>query len=310
MSLEEELVGLSPDKDMLIAIGVFDGVHLGHKYLISQLIEHAREQDLLSGVLTFNQHPLEILSPETQLAYLTTPEEKVNLLKDTGVDTVTTLSFSREIAGLSARRFISLLKKYLRMRGLVIGPDFTLGQNREGNAEFLGTLGQEMGFSLAVIPPLVVNGEVVSSTAIRSALVRGDVRKAARFIGRPVSLRGPVISGEGRGTGLGFPTANLKVNPKLALPADGIYATRAYINGKTYPAVTNIGRNPTFGDSERSIETYIINYQGDLYGRELKIDIVERLREEKKFDSVAELKKQIAKDVERGMTILNSMADR
>lgn len=308
MPLEEELAGLSPAKDTLIAIGVFDGVHLGHKHLISQLIKRAREQDLLSGVLTFRQHPLEILSPETHLAYLTNPIEKVNLLRNEGIDTVIALSFSQEIAGLSARQFVGLLRKHLRMRGLVIGPGFTLGHNREGNADTLGKLGEEMDFSLTVIPPITVDGEVVSSTIIRDALTRGDIRKATGLIGRPVSLQGRVISGEGRGAGMGFPTANLEINSKQALPADGIYATQAYIDGKAYPAVTDIGHRPTFGDNERSVETYIINYQGNLYGRQLKIDVVERLREEKKFDSVEELKQQIADDVERGQAILNSLS--
>jgi riboflavin kinase/FMN adenylyltransferase len=306
MPLERELARLSPEKGTLIAIGVFDGVHLGHKQLISQLIKNARKQKLLSGVLTFRQHPLEILSPETQFAYLTTADEKINLLRNEGVDIVIALSFTTEIARLNARRFVSLLMKHLKMRGLVIGPNFTLGHNREGNTDTIGNLGDELGFSLTVISPIMVDGEVVSSTLIRKALTEGNIKKATRLIGRPVSLFGAVISGEGRGVGLGFPTANLEVHSNQALPADGIYATRIYLDSKTYPAVTNIGQNPTFGDNERSVETYIINYQGNLYGRELKIDIIERLREEKKFDSVEELKKQIADDVERGQTILNS----
>jgi len=306
MRVEEELAELSSEKDMLLTIGVFDGVHLGHKYLISQLKERARQQNLLSGVVTFRQHPLEVLSPQTELPYLTNLEEKVNLLKKEGVEAVITLSFTPELAQLSASQFVSLLKKYLRMRGLVIGPDFALGRDREGNADTLRKLGQEMGFSVTVIPPVKINGEIVSSTAIRNALANGDMKRVVSLIGRPFSLQGRVTTGAGRGLKLGFPTANLEIDPKQTLPPEGIYATWAYIDGKAYQSVTNIGRRPTFGGNGRTVETYILDYHGNLYGRELKIELVERLRGEKRFDTVEELKKQITEDVKRGKAVLDS----
>ncbi len=306
MQVEEELAELSPGKDMLLTIGVFDGVHLGHKYLISQLTEHARQQNLLSGVVTFRQHPQEVLSPRTNLPFLTSLAERVNLLKNEGVDAVITLSFTRELAQLSAHQFVGLLKKYLRMRGMIIGPDFTLGRDRKGNADTLRTLGQDMNFSVTVIPPIMVNGEVVSSTTIRNALAEGDMKRVANLIGCSFSLQGQVTTGAGRGLELGFPTANLEIDHKQALPAEGVYVTWAYIDGKAYQSMTNIGRRPTFGGNERTIETYILDYHGNLYGHKLKIDIVERLRDEKRFDTVEELKKQIAKDVKQGITILDS----
>lgn len=306
MLVEEELAALKPEKDMLLTVGVFDGVHLGHKYLLSQLTEHARKQDLLSGVVTFRQHPLEVLSPQTELPYLTSLDEKVGLLKNEGVEAVITLSFTPELATLSAGQFVSLLKKYLRMRGLVIGPDFALGRNREGNADTLCKLGQDMDFSVTVIAPVKVNGEVVSSTAIRNAITEGNIERVTRLIGRPFSLQGRVITGVGRGLKLGFPTANLEIDPGQTLPPDGVYATLSYVDGKTYQSVTNIGKRPTFKDNGRTVETYIFNYRGDLYGREVKIDIVERLRGEKRFDTAEELKKQIAEDIKRGKAILDS----
>ena len=308
MQIEEELAELSPEKDMLLTIGVFDGVHLGHQYLISQLTEHTRRQNLLSGVVTFRQHPREVLSPQTKLPYLTSLAEKVSLLKNEGVDAVITLSFTREFARLSVRQFVSLLKKYLRMRGLIIGPDFALGRNREGNADTLRKLGQDMSFRVTVIPPVRVNDEMVSSTAIRDALADGDMKKVASLIGRSFSLQGRVTTGAGRGSELGFPTTNLDIDPKQALPAEGVYATWAHIDDKAYQSMTNIGRRPTFGGNGRTVETYILNYQGNLYGRELKIDIVERLRGEKRFDTVEELKKQIAEDVKQGKAILDGQA--
>ncbi len=306
MSVEEELAELSPEKDMLLTIGVFDGVHLGHKYLISQLTEHAREQNLLSGVVTFRQHPREVLSPRTKLPYLTSLAEKVNLLKQEGVEAVITLSFSRDLAQLNAGQFVSLLKKYLRMRGLIIGPDFVLGRNREGNANTLRKLGQDMKFSVMVVPPVRVNDEVVSSTAIRSALADGNVKRVVSLIGRYFSLQGRITAGAGRGLELGFPTANMEIDPKQALPVEGVYATWAYIAGKACQSVTNIGWRPTFGGNGRTVETHILNYQGNLYGRELRIDIVERLRGEKRFNTAEELKKQIAEDVKQGIALLNS----
>jgi len=306
MQVEEELAKLSPEKDMLLTIGVFDGVHLGHKYLISQLTGQARQQNLLSGVVTFRQHPREVLSPQTKLPYLTNLAEKVNLLKNEGVDVVIALSFTQELAQFSARQFVSLLKKYLRIRGLIIGPDFVLGRNREGSADTLRTLGQEMNFSVTVVPPFKVNDEVVSSTAIRNALADGNMKRVVNLIGRSFSLQGRVTTGAGRGSELGFPTTNLEIDPKQALPADGVYATWSYVDGKAYQSVTNIGRRPTFGGNGRTVETYILNYHGNLYGHELKIDIVERLRGEKRFDTVEELKKQIAEDVKQGRAILDS----
>ena len=306
MLVEEELAGLSLNKDTLLTIGVFDGVHLGHKYLISQLKEQARQQNLLSSVITFRQHPQEVLSPQNKLPFLTDLSQRVDLLKNEGIEAIITLSFTHELAQLSARQFLSLLKKYTRMRGLVIGYDFAIGRNREGNTNTLRELGQVMNFSVTEIPPLAIDGEVVSSTAIRKALADGDMRKVQDLIGRLFSLHGRVITGAGRGMELGFPTANLDIDPEQALPTEGVYATWCYIGDKAYQSVTNIGKRPTFGAGEPTVEVYLLDYYSNLYERELKIDIVERLRGEKKFDTVEELKKQITRDVEQGRAILRT----
>ncbi|MFQ5997189.1 MAG: bifunctional riboflavin kinase/FAD synthetase [Dehalococcoidales bacterium] len=306
MSIAEELARLEPDKDMLLTVGVFDGVHLGHQYLILQLVTQARQQDLLSGVVTFRQHPQEVLHPQTKLPFLTDLTERSELLRNEGVEVIIPISFTVESARLSAHEFVSLLKKCLRMRGLVIGADFALGQNREGNADTLRTLGQEMNFSVTVVPAVIIDGEVVSSTAIRKALANGDMKKVRSLAGRPFNLHGRVVTGAGRGLELGFPTANLDITSEQALPPDGVYATWAYIDGQAYHSMTNIGQNPTFDDRKRAVEVYIVDYHGDLYGRELKLDIMERLRDEKKFNTVAELKQQMAEDVKRGKAILNS----
>ncbi len=306
--LEEELARFIPKKDMLLTIGVFDGVHFGHKYLIARLVALAKQQNRLSGVVTFLQHPREVLLPSLRLPRLTDPAQKVSLLKNEGVDAVIALAFIPQIAELSARQFVGLLQKYLRMRGLVVGPDFALGRNREGNIDFLRKLGEELNFSVTVVSPQKMIGLVVSSTAIRKALADGEIAKANKLLGRSFSLEGRVVAGAHRGgPQLGFPTINIDVDSDQALPADGVYATWTYIEDKVYKSMTNIGRRPTFGgNNERTIETYILDYQGNLYGRRVKIAIIERLRGEKKYDSTEELKKQIAEDVERGRAILAS----
>ena len=305
MSVEEELIGLAPKKGMLLTIGVFDGVHLGHKHLLSELVEQAKHKNLISGVVTFKQHPHRLLTPQSNLPFLTNLPQKIKLLKDEGVEVIITLSFNLEMAQTGAKQFVSLLQKHLMMQGMVLGPDFALGRNQEGNIDFLRTLSKSMDFSLTVVPQIRINGEVVSSTAIRSALANGDMKKVHDMLDRYFSLEGYVITGTGRGTELSFPTANLDIESERALPTDGIYATWAYIDNQRYQSVTNIGKRPTFGESERTVEVYILNFQGELYRRELKIDIIERLRDEKKFETIEELKKQIEEDIKQSMAILN-----
>jgi len=306
MSVEEELGKFPPPKDMVLTIGVFDGVHLGHKHLISKLKELARKQGYLSGVITFSQHPQEVLSPQTKLPSLTGLEQRMALLKDEGVDAVIPLPFTPQLASLSPGQFLSLLKEYLKMRGLVIGPDFALGKNRQGNSDTLRQLGREMGFSVTVVPPMTIDGEVVSSTAIRKALAEGDMKQAQKLLGRPFSLQGRVVAGDRRGTDLGFPTANLDVAPGQALPTGGVYACRAHIDGQSYAAMTNIGHRPTFGGGKQLIEVYLLDYDGDLYGHELAIDVIGRLRDEKKFDNPQQLKEQIAEDIKQGKAMLKT----
>ncbi len=304
MSLEEELAGLSPKKGTLLSVGVFDGVHLGHKHLFKQLTRQAQEQGLISVVVTFRKHPRKLLSPHTRLPFLTSLAQRIRLIKNEGVEVVIPLSFTLELAQTSAHQVVSLLKKHLRMRGLIIGPDFALGRNREGNAMVLRKLGQSMNFSVTVVPPATINGEVISSTAIRNALARGDMKKVHDMTGRYFRLEGRVITGSGRGVELGFPTANLNIDPQQALPADGVYATWTYIDNQAHQSVTNIGKRPTFDNGERTVEVHILDHRGDLYRQELKIDIIERLRGEKKFSTAEELKKQIAEDIKRARAIL------
>jgi riboflavin kinase / FMN adenylyltransferase len=302
---EEELAAFSPEKDSLLTIGVFDGVHLGHRRLIAGLLSQAARRHLLSGVVTFRQHPEDVLSPGKTLPFLTDIKTRIKLLKDEGVDFIVPLSFTKRLAARDARSFIALLQKRLRMRGLVLGADFALGKERAGDAAALQKLGREMDFTVTIVPPLQINGEIVSSTTIRKAMAEGNLKKVRELTGRYFSLYGKVVAGAGRGEGLGFPTANLDVNSGQALPPDGVYAGLAHVNGKVYEAMTNIGKNPTFGNPDRTIETFLLDYSGDLYGRELSVEFVARLRDEKQFKNTGELKKQLVEDIKKGKSILD-----
>jgi len=304
MTTERELAQVLPEKDTLVTIGIFDGVHLGHQRLLAELIKEAGKKKLLAGVVTFRQHPQAVLAPGSRLPFLTELAERKRLLKEAGVDFIVVLTFTPELALLSPEQFVAQLAKYLRMRGLVIGYDFALGTGRAGDSEKLRKLGQEMGFSVRVVPPVTVGDEVVSSTAIREALAKGDMARVTRLLGRPFSLRGRVVYGASRGKELGYPTANLGVDPCQALPADGVYVSLAHIKEKSYPAMTYIGKRPTFGEKQAAVENYLLDFKGDLYDQEIIIEIKHYLRGDKKFDSAEELKGQIAADVAEGRKLL------
>lgn len=308
MPIEEELARVSPQGETVLSIGVFDGVHLGHRHLIQRVIERARQEGLLSGVVTFYPHPVAVLRPQTNVSYLNSLEERLELIRSVGVNVVIPVTFTPALSQLTAREFVQLLKRYLKMKGLVVGPDFALGRGREGTAAVLEAMGGEMGFSLEVVSPVTQSQEVVSSTAVRDSIARGDMAKAARLLGRPFSLSGTVIRGVGRGQTLGFPTANLKVDAQRALPPDGVYVTRAYVEGTPHQAVTNIGVRPTFDEPGRTVEVFMLDFEGDLYGRHLKIDLLERLRGEMRFSGAEELKAQIAKDVVQARRVLEQNA--
>ena len=222
MSIAEELAIIKPQKETLFTVGVFDGVHIGHQHLLTHLRDKALKNNWLSGVITFKSHPETIINSRRQLPWLDDLDNRINLIKSLGIDIVVALGFSSELKQLSAQEFMKLLKDYLKIRGLIVGPDFALGKNRQGNAEQLGLLGQSMGFNVEVVSPLVINGEVVSSSLIRQVLAQGDIKKATKLLGRTFGISGMVVSGDQRGRVLGFPTANLEIKPDRASPGDGV----------------------------------------------------------------------------------------
>jgi len=295
----EELARHAAGRPTAITIGVFDGVHRGHRFLIEALKARAAERGLASGVVTLHPSPIQVLRPGVRIAYLTSLEERVELLRATSVDTVAPLTFTSEVAELSASDFLRMLRETLDMRFLLMGPDNAFGRGREGTPQRCREIGDELGFDVEVLNgPLEGNGGRLSATAIRNALGKGDMEHVGDLLGRPYTLRGPVIRGHDRGRGIGFPTANIAVAPDRALPAYGVYVTRAYVGDRAYASATNVGVNPTFEDEQPSVETYILDFEGALYGRELRIEVLHRLRGEIKFDSIDALTAAIAADVQ------------
>ena len=306
MKLDEELAQPSIHQDSVLTIGVFDGVHRGHQHLITRLIAEARNMGRLAGVVTFRNHPATILRTNFKPRYLTDAEERIRLIRDLGVDFVVPVTFDLDVSKLRARDFVARLRQHLSMRGLVVGPDFGLGHKREGDAEKLKALGQEMGFSVKVVDVIEDGGQPIRSTTIRQALAQGDVARVAELVDRKFALAGRVVKGVSRGKRLGFPTANLKVPAEMAIPGDGIYATRARVGESWYMAATSIGTRPTFDESELTVEAFLLDFEGDLYDQHLRLEFVQRLRDEVKFDTVQELQEQVDRDVAQTRAVLLS----
>jgi riboflavin kinase/FMN adenylyltransferase len=288
-----------------LTIGVFDGVHRGHQKIIKKLTTGAHANDAPAVVLTFDPHPASVLSGH-EIKCLTLPDERADLLSKLGVDVVITEQFTRELSTVTAYDFMSRLTRQLGLRHLLIGYDFALGKGREGNATRLTEIGSELGYTVEVVPALSDESGVISSTEIRKLIEVGNVAEAARLLGHPYSLHGPVIQGDGRGKTINVPTANIAYSHEKMIPAKGIYACWAYLNDKKYRAAINIGTNPTFTPDKQipNVEAYVLDLHKDIYGEDVRLEFVARLRDELKFDSVVVLVEQIWKDVAIAREIL------
>jgi len=293
-----------------LTIGVFDGVHRGHQQIIRKLVDDAHKQGTPSVVLTFDPHPANVLS-NFDIKCLTTPEERAELLGRLGVDIVITQRFTQELSGLTAGEYMSSLKNSLSLNRLLIGYDFALGRGREGDATRLADLGRVLDYSVEVIPALSDESGVISSTEIRKLVRTGNIAEAAKLLGHNYKVSGEVIHGEGRGKKINFPTANIDYPKQKAIPSNGIYACWAYIASEKFMAATNIGFNPTFTPERQipSVEAYLLDFDRDIYGEELKLEFVERIRDELKFDSVYALIGKIREDVDQTKGILSKEMD-
>ena len=306
MSLEDELKRASPGRGSAITIGVFDGVHRGHLHLLDRLSREARADGLAAGVVTFKNHPLTVLRPGAHVEMLTDVGERLRLIAGAGADFTAPVSFDSELARLSAGEFLETLRDALDVRKLVVGPDFAMGRGRGGNAETLPALARSLGVDFAAAELMTDPAGAVKSTAIRRLIAAGEVSDAARLLGRDFSVRGVVVQGQRRGRELGFPTANLEVPPGFVIPANGIYATWAQVEGVgTRMAATSIGTRPTFDDGDnRTIEAFLLDFSGDIYGREARLRFAERLRGEEKFDTVDALLERMDEDVRQTRALL------
>lgn len=292
-----------------LAIGLFDGVHLGHQKIIRSLTAEARQAGVQSVVLTFHPHPMVYLHNFPGSIYLSTPEKRAELLGRLGVDVVITQKFDEHVADLTARQFLQVLHEHLGMRQLWAGYDFAMGKGRQADADVLSQLGAEFGYTYQEIPAVKMDGRIVSSSQIRDLLLNGDVEQAERRLGRPYQVQGTIVKGDGRGRTLGIPTANIRPMEQIVLPAQGVYACWAQVGQRCWSATVNIGKRPTFasqGYRPLTIEAHLSDLvsQDDLYGEETSLDFIKRIRGEMRFSSPEELVKQIQIDIQESRKIL------
>jgi riboflavin kinase / FMN adenylyltransferase len=282
-----------------VAIGNFDGVHRGHQKMVSALVEQARGEEVPAVVMTFDPHPITLLAPGQVPPSLSTLERKAELIEKLGVDVLIAYPTDRALLDLAPEEFFRrILRRELNARGLVEGPNFFFGRDRAGDIELLGKLCRDEGMSLTIVEPVLsAVGTLVSSSAIRKAIGEGRIAEAVIMLGHPYRLTGTVESGARRGTGLGFPTANLSGIGTL-LPADGVYAGQSPVDGTCYPAAVHLGPNLTFHEGDRKLEIHLVGYQGDLYGRRLSVDLLDRVRDIMRFEDLESLRSQLAADVE------------
>ena len=300
---------LPAETGVVLTIGVFDGVHLGHQALICQAVQRARAADAQAAVLTFYPHPRSVVAPESSWGYLCSLEERLERIAELGIDLGVVVRFTPELQATSAEDFIAGLMQHLRLVELTVGTDFSLGAGKRGDVALLRALGQRYGFFVRPAPQVCLGDQVVSSTRIRELIQSGQVGEAGRWLGRPFSLRGDVMTGQGQGRKLGYPTANLSLHPRQILPADGVYAVRARFHSATpwpgpFLALGYVGRRPTFGPSERVVEVHLLDFSGELVGCELRAEFIERLRPDQRFASVEELIAQMGRDALRAREIL------
>jgi len=309
MELIEDIEKIgTPFNRAVVTIGNFDGVHKGHQALFHQVIELAEEMDGTSIVITFEPHPLRVLGKNGP-PLITRKDQKLELISETGVDTLLCLPFSKEFASISARDFIQdFLIDKIGMKAIIVGSDYSFGKNREGDIDFLKKKGQEKGFEV-IVPDWIndtENGtERISSTRIRDLVTEGRVDETPKFLGRFYQIRGKVVKGRERGgSQLGFPTANIKLHDELC-PKMGVYAVTVESEGGLHMGVANIGYSPTFDDNIFTIEVHILDFSNDIYNTRIRVNMIKRLRDEKKFSGIQELSEQIKKDIETTRKILS-----
>lgn len=304
MPVIRDLSKLVGARAAVVALGNFDGVHLGHQALLQAARERARTIGGAAYALTFDPLPAKILAPDRAPRLLMTSDNRFDLLQHSGLDGVIVLEFTIALSRVTPAEFAAqFLRERIGAHTVVVGHNVSFGHNRAGDAATMSALGRKLGFDTIVVGPVRLDSHEVSSSEIRDAITAGDLRAAAAMLGRPHFLSGPVIHGRERGRTIGFPTANLGVRTEC-LPPDGVYATRIVIDGERFPSITNIGMRPTFAEPERTFEAHIFDFDRDIYDREVRLELLERIRPERKFASGAELAAQIKADLAQARAIL------
>lgn len=290
-----------------LTVGVFDGVHRGHRAIIERLTGGAHQADAAAVVLTFDPHPAKVFG-RGEIKLLTLPDERAEIFRDFGVDVVITHPFNRDVANITAFDFMQRLKTRLGLVHLVLGYDSALGRNREGNVTRLTEIGSELGYTVETVPALSDESGVISSTEIRKLIAVGKIEEAAKLMGHLYRLRGPIVRGDQRGRAIGYPTANIDYSEDKLIPSNGIYACWAKLGSERFKAAVNIGFNPTFTPDKKSVnvEAYLLDFNREIYGEVLDLEFVSRLRDELKFDPVQALIEQIRRDVEQTSEILGT----
>ncbi len=298
MRIVRGLESVPPDaRPSVVALGIFDGVHLGHRAILATALTRARASALEAVACTFDPHPMEVLQPERAPRPITSLDERLTLIGDSGIDAVVVLAFTREFAAIEPEAFVKdVLLERLHAREIVVGYNHRFGRGARGDARLLEALAERSGFRAHVVPPKTMAGAIVSSSEIRAALGRGDVTTAARDLGRPYAIEGRVTSGAGRGRTLGFPTANI-ASDLAVLVARGVYWGRVHVGGRGHSAVVNVGVRPTFGETALAVEAHLLDFEADIYGQRVRLELLGRLRDEMRFPSVEELKAQVARDI-------------
>ena len=285
--------------NICIALGTFDGVHRGHQQVIGAAVARAREIGGTSLVFTFSNHPLSVVAPERCPVRLMSNEEKQIVMRDLGVDVLVNIPFTKEVLSIGAEDFIRMLIEAYEPKFVVVGPNYTFGYKNQGNSELLKEFGKKYGFEVKIHEAVCDTDDHISSTLIRGYINDGNVEKTADLLGRDFRLTSTVVHGDERGRTIGFPTANLDLPPEAAVPNNGVYAVRAITaDGVTHSAVANIGTNPTFDGIYRHIEVHILDFAADIYGQELTIEFLAKLRNEQKFSGIEALVNQLHQDVE------------
>lgn len=305
MDIVRRLEDMEPGSPSVVTVGVFDGVHLGHQTIMRIVKAGAEARKVRSVAVTFDRLPEELVSPTSSTSYISTLDQRLELIAQQGMDMSVVLPLGPEVLDMSAEDFVTeILHRKLRTVQLVVGTNFVFGKGRAGNLDLLRRMGQKLGFEVIGVSPIKLDGSLVSSTVIRRLIANGNIERANELLGHPFTLQGEVVTGEGIGRTLGFPTANMQVSDRQIIPAKGVYAVTLDLDGRKWIGASNIGLRPTVGGRHSLVEVYIIGFSGNIYGREIRVEFHHRIREETRFHDVDALKRQIQADIQHIVEML------